>query len=65
MSFVVDSYSVGFGFEYKLNDMVKLSASYFQTNYSKYDRVTSTQPRVSDTFTRTNHVPGVGCELTF
>ena len=65
MSFVVDSYSVGFGFEYKLNDMVKLSASYFQTNYSKYDRVTSTQPRVSDTFTRTNRVLGIGCELTF
>lgn len=65
ISFVVNSYSLGFGFEYKVSDHVKLSASYFQTNYSKYNRVISEEPRVSDTFTRTNQVLGVGCELTF
>ena len=65
MSFVVNSYSIGLGFEYKLSKHVKVSASYFQTNYSNYERVTSENPRVSDTFTRTNQVLGVGCELTF
>lgn len=65
ISFVVNSYSLGFGFEYKLSDHVNLSAAYFQTNYSKYDRVTSESPRISDSFTRTNQVLGVGCELSF
>ncbi|MBO4314549.1 MAG: outer membrane beta-barrel protein [Prevotella sp.] len=65
MSFVVNSYSLGFGFEYKMSEHVKLSAAYFQTNYSDYDRVTSVEPRISDSFTRTNQVLGVGCELTF
>ncbi|MBQ6208362.1 MAG: transporter [Prevotella sp.] len=65
ISFVVNSYSLGFGFEYKISDHVKLSAAYFQTNYGHYDRVTSESPRVSDSFTRTNQVLGVGCELSF
>lgn len=65
MSFVVNSYSLGFGFKYQASDNVKLSAAYFQTNYSNYDRVTSAQPLVSDSFTRTNRVLGLGCELNF
>jgi len=36
-----------------------------QTNYDDYKRVTSTEPLVSDTFTRTNRVLGIGCELNF
>ena len=64
MSFVVNSYSVGFGFNYKVSDKVTLKAAYFQTNYEHYDRVTSTTPLVSDSFTRTNRVLGVGCELS-
>ncbi|MCR4582021.1 MAG: transporter [Prevotella sp.] len=63
MSFVVNSYSLGFGFKYKVSDKVTLSAAYFQTNYEDYDRVTSTTPQVSDSFTRTNRVLGIGCEL--
>ena len=65
MSFVVNSYSLGFGFNYKASDVVTLKAAYFQTNYEHYDRVTSTQPLVSDSFTRTNRVLGLGCELSF
>lgn len=65
MSFVVNSHSIGFGFNYKASDHVTLKAAYFQTNYEHYDRVTSTNPLVSDSFTRTNRVLGLGCELTF
>ena len=65
MSFVVNSYSLGLGFNYKVSDIVTLKAAYFQTNYDDYKRVTSTEPLVSDTFTRTNRVLGIGCELNF
>ena len=63
MSFVVNSYSLGFGFNYKASDAITLKAGYFQTNYGHYDRVTSVEPRVSDSFTRTNRVLGIGCEV--
>ena len=65
MSFVVNSFSFGLGFNYKVSDVVSLKAAYFQTNYDDYKRVTSTEPLVSDTFTRTNRVLGIGCELNF
>ena len=63
MSFVVDSYSLGFGFNYKATDKVILKAGYFQTMYDTYDRITSKEPLVSDSFTRTNRVLGIGCEI--
>ena len=63
MSFVVDSYSLGFGFNYKATDKLTLKAGYFQTIYDTYDRVTSREPLVSDSFTRTNRVLGIGCEV--
>ena len=63
MSFVVDSYSIGFGFNYKASDIITLKAGYFQTMYETYDRVTSTEPLVSDSFTRTNKVIGLGCQV--
>ena len=65
MSFVVNSMSFGFGFNYKASDMVTLKAAYFQTNYDDYDRVTSQEPLIKDTFTRTNRGLGIGCELNF
>ena len=69
MSFVVDSYSYGFGLTYKFNKTVKASLAYFQTNYSDYDRVTQADPTtgatiVGDSFTRTNRVLGLGVEIT-
>ena len=63
MSFVVNSYSFGFGFNYKATDHITLKAAYFQTNYEDYDRVTSREPLISDSFTRTNRVLGIGCEV--
>ena len=63
MSFVVNSHSIGFGFNYKASDQITLKAGYFQTNYEHYDRVTSKEPLVSDSFTRTNRVLGIGCEV--
>ena len=63
MSFVVNSYSIGFGFNYKLSNKVAIKAAYFQTYYGDYDRTDATNPQVKDSFTRTNRVFGVGCEL--
>ena len=63
MSFVVNSYSIGFGFNYKVSKKVSVKAAYFQTYYNDYDRVDATNPQIKDTFTRTNRVFGVGCEL--
>ena len=65
MSFVVNSHSVGFGFNYKASEHVTLKAGYFQTMYDHYDRVTSKEPLISDSFTRTNRVLGIGCDLKF
>ena len=65
MSFVVNSYSFGFGFSYKVKDNITLSAAYFQTNYDKYTRENYLTVGVSDTFTRTNRVLGLGCQLDF
>ena len=65
MSFVVNSYSFGFGFNYKVADNITLKAAYFQTNYDHYKRTDYPQVGVSDDFTRTNRVMGIGCELAF
>jgi len=65
MSFVVNSYSIGLGFSYKVKENITLSAAYFQTNYSNYERKNYPTEGVHDTFTRTNRVLGVGCQLDF
>ena len=65
MSFVVNSNSLGFGFNYKASDKVTLKAGYFQTNYDHYKRTDYPQAGVSDDFTRTNRVLGIGCDLKF
>ena len=65
MSFVVNSYSVGFGFSYKVKENVTLSAAYFQTNYENYDRLNYPTAGVNDTFTRTNYVLGASCQVDF
>ena len=65
MSFVVNSSSIGFGFNYKASDQITLKAGYFQTNYEDYDRKDYPTAGMSDSFTRTNRVLGIGCELNF
>lgn len=64
ISFVVNSYSIGFGFNYKLSKVVTVKAAYFQTYYSNYDRTNAENPEIKDSFTRTSRVFGVGCELS-
>jgi len=73
MSFVVNSYSFGFGLNYQLSDAVTLKAAYFQTNYEDYDMDTPKQgiesmgieiPAGHNTFTRTNRVIGIGCDIS-
>lgn len=63
MSFVTSSYSLGFGANYKLSDVVTLKAGYFQTNYEDYERNNYPAQGISDTFTRTNRVLGIGCDI--
>ena len=65
ISFVVNSYSIGLGFSYKVKENITLSAAYFQTNYDKYNRENYPTEGVNDTFTRSNYVLGLGCQLDF
>lgn len=70
LSFVVNSYSAGFGVSYKATDHLTLTAAYFQTNYSDYDKVTQANPQTGETvsgdsFTRTNRVLGLGMQVDF
>ena len=64
MSFVTNSYSIGFGANYKFNDTITFKAGYFQTDYDNYDRKNYPTEGVHDTFTRTNSVLGLGVEVT-
>ena len=72
MSFVVNSYSIGFGFSYKIRNYLTLQAAYFQTNYGHYNvnypehkemEGMLTIPAGSDSYTRTNRVLGIGCQV--
>ena len=65
MSFVTNSYSIGFGFNYKVKENIMLSAAYFQTMYDNYDRNNYPTAGVSDSFTRTNRVLGLGVQVDF
>ena len=68
MSFVVSSYTYGFGIGYKITDKVKVNVAYFQTNYDTYHQeVTPTMMNhtTHNEYTRTNRVFGVGCDIDF
>lgn len=62
ISFNVSSYSVGFGFGYQVSDKVKVNAAYFQTFYDDYDKAKDANG-VTNSFTRTNRVIGLGVDL--
>ena len=64
ISFNVSSYSVGFGLGYKVNEKVKINAAYFQTFYDDYNKAKDAAG-VTNSFTRTNRVIGVGVDLKF
>lgn len=66
ISFNVSSYTFGFGVGIKVSEKVQLNAAYFQTNYDTKDvtRVEQGLP-ISDSYTRTNRVLGLGCNIDF
>ena len=66
ISFNVSSYSFGFGVGVNVAKNVKVNLAYFQTNYEDYNKVQDMgSMKVSDSFTRTNRVLGVGVDMTF
>lgn len=69
-SFACDSYSVGLGGAWNINDKMRLNVSYFCTLYSDY----TTAPKANyngtpytgtETYSRTNHVLGIGLDYKF
>ncbi|WP_027450902.1 OmpP1/FadL family transporter [Xylanibacter brevis] len=69
-SFACDSYSLGCGAAVNLTKNVRLNVSYFCTLYSDYKKEQANYqglPGVagSDTFSRTNHVIGLGLDYKF
>ena len=61
-SFACDSYSVGFGGAWNINEKMRLNVSYFCSLYSDYQKQASYG---LETFSRTNHVIGVGLDYKF
>ena len=61
-SFACDSYSIGLGGAWNINEKVRLNAGYFISLYSDYTKPTAYG---SETFSRTNNVIGVGIDYKF
>ena len=69
-SFACDSYSVGFGGAWNINEKIRLNAGYFMSIYSDY----TTEPKAqiygtpftgTETYSRTNYVLGLGIDYKF
>ena len=61
-SFACDSYSVGLGGAWNINEKIRLNVSYFCSLYTDYEKQASYG---LETFSRTNHVIGVGLDYKF
>ena len=61
-SFACDSYSLGFGGAWNINEKVRLNVSYFCSLYSDYNKQAAFG---QETYSRTNHVIGVGLDYKF
>ena len=69
-SFACDSYSVGLGGAWNINEKMRLNVSYFCSLYSDYTKgpmpnYNSTPYTGTETYSRTNHVIGVGLDYKF
>ena len=67
-SFACDSYSIGLGAAVKLTDKVRLNAGYFCSIYDDYQKTcvpTRDGYTGSETYSRTNHVIGLGVDFKF
>ncbi len=60
ISFNVSSWSIGFGVGVKVTEKMKINAAYFQTLYDDYNKV---EQNVTNCFTRTNRVIGIGLDI--
>ena len=66
ISFNVNSYSFGLGLGIRLKENIQLNLAYFQTNYEDYNMVSQVSGmEVTNSFTRTNRVLGVGVDFKF
>ena len=61
-SFACDSYSVGLGGAWNINEKMRLNVSYFCTLYSDYTKPASYG---SEIYSRTNNVIGIGLDYKF
>ena len=61
-SFACDSYSVGLGGAWNINEKVRLNASYFCSIYSDYEKQAAYGTEI---YSRTNHVIGIGIDYKF
>jgi long-chain fatty acid transport protein len=68
-SFACDSYSVGGGAAWNVTDKIRLNFSYFCSLYSDYEKnltnAYGTPFKAKETYSRTNHVIGVGIDYKF
>ena len=67
-SFACDSYSIGLGAAVKLTDKIRLNAGYFCSIYDDYQKTclpTREGYAGSETYSRTNHVIGLGVDFKF
>ena len=68
-SFACDSYSIGFGGAWNINEKIRLNAGYFCSIYSDYTHEQSkylgTNYSGKDVYSRTNHVIGLGIDYKF
>lgn len=70
MSFVTNSYSLGFGAKFKVAKNMSVNVAYFFTDYSKKDKaytatIQNVEVQNTDQFTRTNKALGVGLDIDF
>ena len=68
-SFACDSWSLGLGGAWNINEKMRLNASYFCSLYSDYKKQLNnaygTPYTANKTYSRTNHVIGVGLDYKF
>ncbi len=68
-SFACDSYSLGLGGAWNINQKMRLNVSYFCSLYSDYtkqqDKYMGTPYTGTETYSRTNHVIGIGLDYKF
>ena len=67
-SFACDSYSIGLGAAYKISDKVRLNAGYFCSIYDDYEKQCNAARDGylgTETYSRTNHVIGLGVDFKF